>query len=402
MRAHAGSVALLAAVVALSGCVATLTKEQSSSVTPSTTSTPSTSQVPQAVPDLVSAVTTSGGAWVAPGSALTVTATPPPNAHGAVTYQWLLGPIAGVGPYPTFVVSSSNAIATPLIQPGDSSAIVFNQAGIFHLHCHPHPWMRSNVTVVDDGAAPERVVVHFVDGATPDDYHFVPENVTIPNGSTVVYENDGQMPHQTMILHQDSPLQVLPLTQPSGTITVNGSGWTRVVVAMADGAGAVGYAESDFYVAPLPAPQVTPFSGSYPLGEPSAAPIPSGTPADALDPTYEKSFSEQYPGTLYFNVSAQDPLANATNGQTPNTALIEAHVKAKDQTQDVLTCDTKDACNLMVKIPKGDYSVTIVGRQGVDVSYSGAITFVQDPVPPPLPVPYADMVQTQTMPGMSM
>jgi plastocyanin len=394
MRRLQGSLAFLViAGVVLAGCAGKGSDNsvQSSSLTPTIPSGAPT--VLHALAPLLSSVTATGGDWVAPGTSITVTAAPPANAQGAVTYEWMIGNIAGVGPYPAL---KTNVL--PLTPPGQSASMVLDQAGIYHFHCHPHPWMLSNVTVVDDGRAPETVTVHFVDGATLGEYHFVPENVTVPKGSTVVYENDGHQAHQTMLLHADAALAMLPLKAASGDVTVTGSGWQRIVVAMTDADGRVGYAEKDLYVAPFPDPLVKPLSGTIGPGVPSSAP---GQVDDQISAT-TISFAPTQGGTLYLNITAEDPAYNASGGATPNQALIEAHLKKQGETQDTLTIQDKDGAKLTAKVDPATYVLTLKPRAPVQMDYSGSITVVYDPVPPAKPVPYLDETAPSAMSGMQM
>jgi len=259
--------------------------------------------------------------------------------------------------------------------------------------------MLSNVTVVDDGRPAETVTVHFVDGPTLSDYHFVPENVTVPKGSTIVYQNDGRQAHQTMLLHADATLTTLPLKAASGDITVTGNGWQRVMVVMTDADGRVGYAEKDLYVAPLPDPVVKPFSGTLGPGTPSSAPA---TPADDQVQTATVSVGPEHGGTLYLNITAEDPAHNASGGATPNQALIEAHLKQQGATQDTLTVTDKDSAKLTAKVDKATYVLTITPRSAVQMDYAGTITVVYDLVPPAQPVPYMDEGAATSMPGMQM
>lgn len=340
---------------------------------------------------LTTTLTATGGAWIKEGDTVTVTASPPANAVGAVTYQWLLGPIAGVGPYPPTTMPTRS----PLIEPGASFPMVYDTAGIWHMRCHPHPWMLSTVTVVDDGKAPQRVVVHFVDGATQGDYRFVPSEVTVTKGSTVVYQNDGAQAHQTMILHQDAPLKTLPLTAATGDIKIAGNGWTRVLVAMTDAEGRVGYAEHDVYVTPtLPEPLVKKFGGGFPAGAPPGAPGPvdDKVPTDSVPLTLERA------GTLFLNFTAKDAANAASGGATPNQAALDMHFKQTGQTQDVLTVDGKAVGSLKSSVDATTYTLTVKPRGGVNLTYEGTLTVIYDLVPPPKPAPYADVTSARANP----
>src|SRR5581483_10263263 len=95
----------------------------------------------------------------------------PAGGTAPYTYIWAVGPLGGTVPIQQFPKD------TPLIQPGQSAAIVYDEPGVFYMHCHPHPWMRSNVTILDNKQPPQTVTVHFVDGLALSDYRFWPSEV---------------------------------------------------------------------------------------------------------------------------------------------------------------------------------------------------------------------------------
>jgi plastocyanin len=82
---------------------------------------------------------------------------------------------------------------TGTIAPGEQKALTFAEAGVYELHCHPHPFMLHTVTVVDGGPAEVLVKIH--DGATVEEYRYEPRNVTVGVGGRVVYLNAGREPH---------------------------------------------------------------------------------------------------------------------------------------------------------------------------------------------------------------
>ncbi|MFA5861241.1 MAG: hypothetical protein WDA16_06050 [Candidatus Thermoplasmatota archaeon] len=396
MRAGTAFAALLVTASFLAGCVSQVDNLIGRSTTPPTVGVaPVVPQIKVLAP-LVSAVTATGGAWMKVGDSMTVSAAPPLNAVGVVTYQWMIGPIAGVGPYPTTTMPTK----TPMIGNGGSTPLTFDTAGIWYLHCHPHPWMLNNVTVVDDGKAPQRVIVHFVDGPTQADYRYVPSDVTISKGSTIVYQNDGAQPHQTMLSHQDAPLKLLPLAGPTGDVKLDGNGWVRVLVAMTDAGGRVGYAEHDLYVTPtLPEPLVKKIGGGFPASAPSNVPAP----VDEKVPMDTVTISPTRAGTLFLNFTAKDAAYAATSGATPNQAALDMHLKQSGQTQDVLTVDAKADGALKARVDTSTFTLTVKPRGGVNLTYEGAMTVIYDLIPPPKPTPYMDVSAGDTsMPGMVM
>lgn len=86
-----------------------------------------------------------------------------------------------------------DALDTGDIAPGATATLTYDALGTFAMHCHPHPWMKHNVTVTAD--APGAVHVHIHDGGAPGDYRFEPTNITIGKGSVVTYHNHGNMTH---------------------------------------------------------------------------------------------------------------------------------------------------------------------------------------------------------------
>src|SRR5438552_10312432 len=195
MRQAALGIASVLLLAVFAGCTAG-TKDNGQDVSTNSVSTiptmgdmPGMGQVTGAMttlfPKMPTLLTVSGAAWLAPGTMLDATVTPPVWATGAISYTWAYGPVGGTVP-----IAQLKKSATASIEPGHSESITFDEAGVFYEHCHPHPWMRSNVTILDSGRTPVTTTVHFVDGATPADFHFTPENLVLPLVSTVVYQND--------------------------------------------------------------------------------------------------------------------------------------------------------------------------------------------------------------------
>lgn len=98
------------------------------------------------------------------------------------------------------VMGPAPKLDSGMIAPGSTYSFTFEAAGDVSYHCHPHPWMRGNVTIEEahGHGAPQTHHVEVVDGASPADYRFVPENLTIHAGDTVVWHNNGTMQHHVM------------------------------------------------------------------------------------------------------------------------------------------------------------------------------------------------------------
>lgn len=338
-------------------------------------------------------LTVSGAAWVAPGTVLDASVTPPADMSGPVSYVWAYGPMGGTVP-----ITTMSKTKTDLILPGKSESITFDAAGVFYEHCHPHPWMRSNVTILDNGQPPVTATVHFIDGATPDTFHFTPENLVLPKGSTVVYQNDGTQPHQTMLMQQDAPLAPLPLTGTSGQVTANGAGWQRVVVYAMDANGHFGVAEHDVYVDPLPQPLTLHFTGGYNHTVPSAIPAPAPDPA--AEGPWSFAFNAERSGTLALNWTAQDPLAANSAPADPAPASIQIDITSKDGSEKIGPSKAADKGVLEGALKGGDHTIKVTPVDGEAVAYSITLTIVYDLVPPPAN-PYSDPSTQVSMTGSS-
>ncbi len=97
-------------------------------------------------------------------------------------------------------VEGADKLASPLLAKGAKFQWTFMNVGEFAYHCHPHPWMMGNVTVEahadhSHGTAGKTHTVKIVDGATAGEYKYVPENLTVHVGDTIVWVNEGTMGH---------------------------------------------------------------------------------------------------------------------------------------------------------------------------------------------------------------
>lgn len=93
---------------------------------------------------------------------------------------------------------------TDLLDPGESYSFTFELPGSAPYHCHPHPSMIGNVTVLA-GMDPEGPKTHLVrildDGA----YRFEPAAITVRAGDTVTWTNQGELPHNVVGAHRHTP-----------------------------------------------------------------------------------------------------------------------------------------------------------------------------------------------------
>lgn len=79
------------------------------------------------------------------------------------------------------------------IPPASEMPLRFDVAEPLEIHCHPHPWMRQNVTLT--GEPPTEVHVDILDGSEENEFRFEPSELRIGRGSTVTYHNHGNFTH---------------------------------------------------------------------------------------------------------------------------------------------------------------------------------------------------------------
>lgn len=379
MQARVPFVALLALALLAAGCVNT-TKDES----PTTTTTPGGSVTPptgsggsgvKVLAPLSFTLSSSSPTWIAPGSSLSLSAS---AAQSGWSWVWAEGALPGTVPVTVALDTGSKNPALDYIQPQSSKSLVFSTTGAFQMHCHPHPYMRSNVTVVDGYVGPKEVRVQIVDGTRPSESRYVPENILVAPGTNVVYENVGTQPHTATLLQGEPPLKKLAITGPAGDATPSGTGWQRIRAIAIDGEGRLGVADHAVYVQAFP----TFASDPRPIDFPAA-----GAPEQAVQ-ALSFSFVLEYNATLNVTYSVKDAAAQQ-NEALPNNARVEVHVTPQGESQDVLTSMDKASDTLAAQVPAGSYTVKVVPKQGVGIK--GTITVGAeyiDLVPPP-PAPAA-------------
>lgn len=375
LPARTTSLLLLALALTLAGCA----KPATTSDTPATTRdvtnpTPDAGAKNARLPALPLTLRLDAPTWIEPGTPVPATAS---GASGALAYTWAVGQLPGT------VALTGKPLNTTLISPGETATLTFTEAGLYNMHCHPHPFMRSNVTVIDGYQGPGTVEVQIQDGGTTGEYRFVPENIVVAPGTKVVYRNVGTLPHTATELGRTPPLSKLALDAASGTLQLPTSvpmpgmdmemapEWANVVVVAKDASGRVGIANASIYINTFPTPYNTRMTGNFPA---------SGLPESAV-PSQTKSFLLDEAGQLYLNFSAKDA-ASAANPALPNTAAIDIHVKANGATQDLLTSTGKASGALSVRIPPGSYTITLTPSGGANVDYNLYVTVLYDHVPP--------------------
>lgn len=382
MRAAVLFVVAVFAFGALAGCVGgskedgaptstnaasseSVSKASTSGGATSTSAAATSASLPR-LPPLPVTLSLSGPQWVAAGTSVPVTAT----ASGASSFVWATGAAPEAAP------AKVAGLNTTLIQPGASKSLKFAAAGVYGMHCHPHPFMRHNVTVIDGYQGPSKVTVKIVDGDAQSDSRFVPENIVVGVGTEVVYENVGALPHTSTQATQEPALKLAPLKSASGEIPVSGDGWMRVFVAASDSAGRVGFASAPIYVTKeRPSTLDESVSGTF------SAALPSQVPAGA-EPV-KKAVTLALGGTAFLNVTATDAAGLAS----VKASLVRVGTAA-------VAVETEPGATGAAsgKADAGDYEIVVEPAGGVNVEYTVTLTVVYDLVPPPLvpPAPAAE------------
>lgn len=382
MRALAILAAALVASAAFSGCIGGLKEKNDDPVDPASTGgstdnggstdTGTTPQLKVLAP-LTSALKLDGPQWVVSGTDVTATLTPPANAKGTLTYAWAIGPLPGTVKVTEFKADTGSAKASDWIQPGATKSVTYGMAGVYAMHCHPHPTMRHNVTVIDGYAGPKTVDVYITDGATPDQYRFVPENIVIGVNTTVNYKNVGQQPHTSTAMGAQEPmLKLLPLKAANGTVKVEGEGWQRIIAVIQDSEGRIGIANASIYTtATLPTFPTKSIKFTFDYGVEQLA----GTAAEAAAKSEPVTLA--HGGLVTVNWTFTDALS--ATGESP--VDVEIHFTKDGETQDTIT-GTGATGSLPSKALAGAYTVKVVPKMGVQIEGTVTIDVVYDLVPP--------------------
>ena len=355
--------------LALAGCV-NLPKDDpvqsaSAQLEPPTSApsanTPQGTAAPKLLAPLSVKVALTGPTWLASGAIVPVTASV--TGGTASSFVWATGPMPGSVPV------KNETLDTKDIQPGAAKSLKFQTAGVYQVHCHPHPFMTSNVTVIDGYTGPSKVTVKVVDGAKPGEYGFVPDRIVVGVGTEVVYENAGQLVHTATVKGQDPPLRLARLAAQSGGVTVEGEGWMRLYAFAKDASGRAGAGEFHVYVTKeLPQNLDESFSGSFPLAPPAAA----GLPVQPVEPQ-KKSVKLELAGLAFLNVTATD-----ATGQGGVVARL-----VSSSNPDALKTDAGSAAEASGALEAGTYELVVEPAGGANVEFTVTLQVVYDLVPPP-------------------
>ncbi len=120
------------------------------------------------------------------------------------------------------VTDDDGAFDSGKMDPGDEFRFTFDDPGVFHYHCKPHPWMEAVVRVhapgkpppqdtgdndeqsanpppppppSSSGGGPTTHYVNIVEGSSTDDWGYDPPSIVVSTGDTVIWENTGSTDH---------------------------------------------------------------------------------------------------------------------------------------------------------------------------------------------------------------
>lgn len=389
MRAQILAVVLIVAFAGLTGCIGA-NKETPGEVLNETnlpggpTVTGGTAARIDVLQALDASISIDAPAWVASGTEVPVSLSAPLHANGSVSYTWAIGALPGTGEVTEVKPDTGSKPVSEHIQPGASKSLAYGTSGVYRMHCHPHPWMLHNVTVIEGFAGPKAVEVAFIDGTAKGDYRFVPENIVVGVGTVVTYKNYGAQPHTATAMGAQEPaLTKLPLVADKGNVKIEGEGWQRLVAVFQDKDGRIGIAEKPIYTtATLPTFAKQEESFDFTHGSPSQV---AGTPAEAGAKTAPVTL--EHGGLVFVNYTFSDPL-----GATPagTQAKVEVHFTKSGETQDTLTSPGDDAAGaLSGKAQAGAYTIRVVPVQGAEISGTVTIEVVYELVPPSPTAPVA-------------
>lgn len=344
---------------------------------------------------------TTSAVWVNPGDTVQLTATAP----SATSVSWYLSPRAPLAPASTGGASCVHLMpcfdsldgqderaascaaalgpgpcapaanpppATPkldtgYINSGESKSIKLTTPGVYQLHCHPHPWMRANITVLP-GAPSGDAVISIADGATNAEYRFGPEDTTVAPGSTVTFHNVGNQTH-TATMH--TFLIPIKPTGKSASYVADTTGDFDVVAIARDGATGVGQSGTRLFVDPArPSDTLAlgPYKGTFNAG----APIPNNPQQESKSFSFALSFPAK---SLTIKITS--------TSQTPVPTMVSATLTRSGETSPLATmASAAEGTITASKLPEGTYTLTIFADQGVMIDYAAEGSALLDLSPP--------------------
>lgn len=310
-------------------------------------------------------LTTTGSQWIEPGALYPVSAAAP--GVSSPSFLWATGPL------PAAARTEMASLDTKEIAPGASKSLRFQEAGVYGVHCHPHPFMTLNLTVVEGLQGPSEVAVDILDGESPGEYRFAPDALVVGAGTEVVFTNRGSLTHTATLGSQEPPLVLSKLAGASGEIFLAGEGWARVVAIARDASGRVGMAEVPVYVRPLPADLREKMSGDF-----LAAVLSTGEAVDP-EPAQSKNFDLRYGGEIFLNFTTSD---------SSGSGAVTVQVLDEDG-REVLVLPSGATGGASALVDAGKHTVVVRPTSGVQIEYEVTIDVKYDPLPPP-PAPPAE------------
>lgn len=308
--------------------------------------------------------------WFEPGSQIGVEASAPEGAVGGVNYTW------AIQSDPFAVSATSDQIDTGNLSGGESGDITFDEPGLYEFgHCDPHPGMKHTVAVLDDYDGPDELTVYIYEEDLDDEdtWGFSPEHITVGTGTTVTYENTGDLVHTASIAHEGEAVPKptsLGLEEASGTVTLDGFGWMNILVFFEDEAGNGGFAKQQVYVREKFDDYQDTVSDDFLVAHP------------LLEENGTSEHKFEWSGAVTLNVSVEDPTGalneiNATLYRENETGEREVLIETGPTGTDVFTG------SISTELPL-TYVLEVAPVLGLNVTYEIDVLVAYDHTPPEL------------------
>lgn len=271
----------------------------------------------------------------------------------------MFGPGHGSGPEPAGPKPQPK-FETGNIEAGKTSKILqFNQEGLYQFHCHPHPWMKMNITV-KAGASNAQQTVTILDGRAQGEYRYAPEDLVVAPGTKVQFVNKGAQMHTAT---QEAYLELIPGDGKSITFTPQTTGDYDVVVIARDATTGVGVAKARLLVdatKPEEKQTIGPYSGELEKGIPNA---PEDQQSQATH-TFTSPFAFK---TLKLSFTSA---SNLPGGVIPAPTSIKISL-APEGGAALATSDPSANGELAFDmLPAGSYVLTVIADTGVMIGYT--------------------------------